>query len=140
MLANGATLGVKTTASASSYTNLPGLKEIPELGVDPEKVDNTCLTDTLKQYEMGIGDSGDIEYVFKWDVSTANTAWRILKPLETAGGKYSFQEKLADNTTTTFDGEISLKRGGGGVNDPLEFTLSIALQSALAVTTPTVSA
>ena len=133
MLANGATLGVKVTAGATTYTNLPGLKEIPELGVEPEKVDNTCLTDALIQYEMGIGDAGDIEYVFKWDVSANTTAWRVLKPLEESGEAYEFQEKLEDGTTTTFSGQVALRRGGGGVNDPLEFTLSIALQSALTV-------
>ena len=46
MLANGATLGYKTTGN--TYTNLPGLKEIPDLGVEPEKVENTCLTDGHK--------------------------------------------------------------------------------------------
>lgn len=133
MLANGATLGVKTTSSASAYTNLPGLKEIPELGVDPEKVDNTTLTDTTIQYEMGIGDPGDMEYVFKWVNSAATDAWRILKPLEGTGTAYEFQETLADGTTSTFSGQVSLKRGGGGVNDPLEFTLAIALQSAIVI-------
>ena len=44
MLANGATLGYKEkSASGSTFTNLPGLKEIPEMGVDPEKVENTDI-------------------------------------------------------------------------------------------------
>lgn len=132
MLANGATLQIELTSG--TYTNLPGLKEIPELGMDPEKVDNTVLTDTLKQYEMGIGDSGDIEYVFKLDNSTNTTAWRVLWPKSGDGKTYGFKETLKDGTVTSFDGQFSVKRGGGGVNDPLEFTLSIALQSALTIT------
>lgn len=136
MLANGATLGVKVTANASDYTNLPGLKELPEMGVDPEKVENTVLTDSLKQYEMGIGDPGDIEYVFKWDNSGAGTSYRILKGLETNGGTFEFCETLKDGTTTVFSGQVAIKRGGGGVNDAMEFTLSIALQSALTITDP----
>lgn len=43
MLANGATLGYKKKGSTEDYTNLTGLKEIPELGDDPEKVENTGL-------------------------------------------------------------------------------------------------
>ena len=65
MLANGATLSVKASGDAD-YKNLPGLKEIPEMGMDPEKVENTTLTDQMKQYEMGIGDPGDMNYVFKY--------------------------------------------------------------------------
>ena len=44
MLANGTKLGYSKTApsgSSTSYTDLPGLKEIPDVGTDPEKVDNT---------------------------------------------------------------------------------------------------
>lgn len=46
MLANGATLGYrKHTAGENSaaYTDLPGLKEIPEVGVELDKEENTCL-------------------------------------------------------------------------------------------------
>ena len=44
MLANGATLGYrKHTAGENSaaYTDLPGLKEIPEVGVELDKEENT---------------------------------------------------------------------------------------------------
>ena len=55
MLANGAKLGYSTTGTGTiSYTDIPGLKEIPEIGVEPEKVENTCLTDGVKKYEQGI--------------------------------------------------------------------------------------
>lgn len=61
MLANGIKLGYKETAEAAEFTDLTGLKEVPELGSDPEKVDNTDLAADVKQYEMGIGDAGDME-------------------------------------------------------------------------------
>ena len=50
MLANGITLGYKELSGGSSYTILAGLKEVPELGDEPEKVENTCLSDSVKQY------------------------------------------------------------------------------------------
>lgn len=66
MLANGAKLGYKKHGAAeSTYTDLPGLKEIPEIGVEAEKVDNTCLTDTHKVYEQGIGDLPEMTYNYK---------------------------------------------------------------------------
>lgn len=45
MLANGATLGYKEKGATGDFTDLPGLKEIPDCGVEAEKVENTCLTD-----------------------------------------------------------------------------------------------
>ena len=47
MLANGSKLGYRKHSGSDegNYTDLPGLKEIPEMGIEPEKVENTCLTD-----------------------------------------------------------------------------------------------
>ena len=76
MLANGITLGVKKTKEAPTYTELEGLKEVPELGADPEKVDNTTLADKTKIYELGIGDPGD-----KISARSTNTFRMIFNPL-----------------------------------------------------------
>ena len=137
MLANGATLGYKKKSeSAGSFTVLKGLKEIPEMGVDPEKVENTTLEDSTKQYEMGIGDPGDITYKFKYENNAATSPYRVLRGLEKTGEVVSFQETLKDGTKTEFDGQVSVKRTGGGVNGVIEFDLNIALQSALTITDP----
>lgn len=138
MLANGATLEYKAKG-ASTYTKLKGLKEIPEMGVDPEKVENTTLEDTIKVYEMGIGDPGDVVYKFKYDNTESESPYRVLRAFETSGETLSFKETLKDGTTTSFDGQISLKRTGGGVNGVIEFDLNIALSSALEITDPVIA-
>ena len=135
MLANGAKLGYKKSGG-STYTDLPGLKEIPEMGIDPEKVENTCLTDKNKQYENGIGDAGDITYKFKYDNSKADCPYRVMRAAQDSGEVLSFQETLVDGTTTEFEGQVSVKRTGGGVNGVIEFNLAISLQSNLTVTDP----
>ena len=45
MLANGTTLGYRehTDSTSAAYTDLPGLKEIPELGVDIDKEENMII-------------------------------------------------------------------------------------------------
>ena len=135
MLANGAKLGYKKYGG-STYTDLPGLKEIPEMGINPEKVENTCLTDKNKQYENGIGDAGDITYKFKYDNSKADCPYRVMRAAQDSGEVLSFQETLVDGTTTEFEGQVSVKRTGGGVNGVIEFNLAISLQSDLTVTDP----
>lgn len=135
MLANGATLEVKKKGE-SSYTKLPGLKELPDMGVDPEKVENTTLDDSVKQYENGIGDVGDMAYKFKYDNSSDTSAYRILRAIEESGETASFKETLKDGTTTEFDAQVAVKRNGAGVNGAMEFTASMSLQSDLNITDP----
>lgn len=135
MLANGATLGMKKSGE-TSYTNLPGLKELPDMGVEPEKVENTVLTDSVKQYENGIGDAGDMTYKFKFDNASETSPYRLLRAVEASGETVSFQEKLKDGTITEFDAQVAVKRTGAGVNAALEFDLSLSLQSELDITDP----
>lgn len=135
MLANGITLGY-ATKGGSTYTNLTGLKEVPEIGNSPEKVENTCLSDSVKQYENGVGDPGDLQYKFKYDNSSAAAPFRILRSAETAKTTLTFCETLPDGTKYVFDAEPSVKLGSGAVNGALEFTVTMALQSSIAVTDP----
>ena len=135
MLANGAKLEYKG-GSVQSFTKLEGLKEIPEMGSDPEKVENTTLDDTTKQYEMGIGDPRDIVYKFKYDNTSENSPYRLMRAAQEAGTVLDFQETLKDGTTTAFSGQVYVKRTGGGVNGVIEFDLSIALSSGLEITDP----
>lgn len=135
MLANGAKLEYKSK-TVVDFTKLNGLKEIPEIGVDPEKVDNTDLDATQKVYEMGIGDPGDITYKFKYDNTSKDSPYRVLRAYEESGEVLSFKETLKDGTTTEFSGQISLKRTGGGVNGVIEFNLNIALASSFKITDP----
>lgn len=137
MLANGAKLSYDKTNEGTTYTDLPGLKKIPDMGIEKEKVENTSLDDKTKIYELGIGDPGDLEYTFKYDNSKATSTYRLMRELEDSGATAMFKETLKDGTTTTFSGQVTVKRAGGGVNDAIEFTVSIALQSELTVTDPT---
>lgn len=136
MLANGITLAMKKSGE-SEYAVLPGLKEVPELGADPEKVDNTTLADAVKIYELGIGDAGDLAYKFKWENKTADSTYRKLRAVADTKETVSFKETFPDGTAFTFDAQCSLKVGGGGVNAAMEYTLNLGLQSDITVENPT---
>ena len=129
MLANGITLSYGT--AKGTYTKLAGLKEVPEFGIEPEKVENTTLEDKVKKYEFGIGDAGELEYKFAYDNTTATSPYRVLRNAADNKTKLYFEQTYPDNTKVTFEGQVSDKLGGGGVNSVIEFTLKIALQSEL---------
>lgn len=137
MLANGAALMYKKKGATGEYTDLPGLKEIPDCGVEPEKVENTCLSDKNKQYENGIGDLGEMKYKFKYDNTSANSPYRVLRAAQDAGDVLSFKETMKDGTITSYDAQVSVKRTGGGVNGVIEIEVTMAVQSDLEITDPT---
>ena len=129
MLANGITLAYGT--AEGTYTKLAGLKEVPEFGIEPEKVENTTLEDKVKKYEFGIGDAGELEYKFAYKNDGATAPYRVLRTAADNKTKLFFEQTYPDNTKVHFEGQVSVKLGGGGVNAVIEFTLKIALQSEL---------
>ena len=87
---------------------------------------------------MGIGDAGDITYKFKYENTSTDSPYRLMRALEESG-EYDGSRTLKDGTTTEFDGQVSVKRTGGGVNGVIEFNLNIALQSKLTITDPEIA-
>lgn len=136
MLANGAKLGYKKKGASGDYTDLTGLKEIPELGEDPEKVENSGLADKVRQYEYGIGDAGDLTYKFKYENTSETSPYRVMRKAAATKEVLSFCETLPDNTKYEYDAQVSVKRSGGGVNGVMEFDLNMALQSEITTTDP----
>ena len=129
MLANGITLAYGT--AKGTYTKLAGLKEVPEFGIEPEKVENTTLEDKVKKYEFGIGDAGELEYKFSYKNDGATAPYRVLRTAADNKTKLFFEQTYPDNTKVHCEGQVSVMLGGGGVNAVIEFTLKIALQSEL---------
>lgn len=136
MLANGATLGYRKKGNGGKYKILTGLKEIPELGDDPEKVENTGLSDSVKQYEFGIGDAGELTYKFKYENNSEDSPYRVMRKAGANKEVLSFCETLPDGTKYEYDAQVAVKRSGGGVNGAMEWNLNMALQSEVKVTDP----
>lgn len=139
MLANGIKLGFKKTDSESTYTYFTDMKEVPELGVDPEKVENSALLDKVKKYEFGIGDPGDMAYKFRYENGSASSDYRVMNELAEKNTPTKFQELFPDGTSFEFEAFVSVKTGGGAVNGAIEFTANMALQSDITVTNPVVA-
>ena len=134
MLANGIKLGYKTTGS--TYTNLTGLQSVPEMGSDPEKVEVTCLADSVKKYEFGIGDYGDLEYTFLFKNDSAESPYRVLRGFADNKTVVDFEEELPDGTKYDFKAQCNIKVSGGEVNGAMTFTLQLALQSEISISDP----
>ena len=136
LLSKDITLGYDSTGAGSSYTDLPLLMEVPEIGGEAEKVDVTVLSDPVKKYIDGIKDYGDLAFKFLYDNSGATSSYRILKGLEGAASPTKFQVSIPDGTKLSFSGFVSVKLDSAAVNAALTFTATIALNSDIEVTNP----
>ena len=115
------------SGSASSYTDLANLQEIPDLGGSADSVEVTTLDDSAHMYINGLKDYGDsLDFTFLYvkaqfdtlDGLSGSVSWKVTLPGTSAGN-------------CTFTGEPSVKLNGVGVNDALTYTLSIKPDSAL---------
>ena len=137
MLANGAKLAIKRNGD-TEYINLKGLKEVPEFGATPEKIDVTALDDKVKMYDLGIADYGDVVFKFNYENSSENSSYRILREALKDNATVSFQYTLSDGSKFTFDSQGSLKLGAGAVNGVMEFTVTLSIQSEIEIVDPAV--
>ena len=118
-----------TSGVVGDYTEIPGLQEIPELGGDPEQIDVTCLSDTVKRSIPGVQDLGDLAFTFLY--SKAN----YLALTGASGLKsdvvYSWKVEFSDGLAATFTAIPNVKLSGGSVNAAVNFTINMSLQSAI---------
>ena len=119
-LSKGIKLSYKA-GSASSYTDLTNLQEIPDLGGEADSVEVTTLDDAAHMYINGLLDYGDsLDFTFLYDKTQFTT-------LSGLSGTVSWKVTLpgTGGATASFDGEPSVKLNGVGVNDAITYTLSV---------------
>ncbi|OMF54679.1 phage tail protein [Paenibacillus rhizosphaerae] len=136
ILSKDTTLSVKT-GSTGTFTEVPLLMEVPELGGDPEKVEVTTLKDAVKKYIPGVRDLGDLAFKFLYDNAGADSNYRVLRALQENNTLATFQVEYPDGTSHQFDAYVSVKMDAGAVNAALTFTCNMSLQSDITVTNPT---
>ena len=107
----------------STYTKLVDIKDFPDLGGAPEMLETTTLSDSMQTYIEGIQSSDALEF-------TANYTKEDYASLnELKGKKESYAVYFGEegvNGKFTFDGYLSARVNGGGVNEVVGMTISIA--------------
>lgn len=125
-----------TNGTASDFTELEYLMEVPEFGGTPEKIDVTVLSDKTKRYVPGINDLGDLVFKFLYDNSSATSNYRVLKGLSDAGTSATFKLEYPDGTAHQFQAVPAVKMDAGAINGALTFSATMMLQSDITVVNP----
>lgn len=119
-------------SSESSYSKLIDIKEFPDLGGDPEMLETTTLSDKMQTFIAGIQSMDAMQF-------TANYTLSEYKELQKLNGKTEsyavwFGGTESGGTLTPsgsdgkfkFDGQLTCYPNGGGVNEVINLTISIA--------------
>lgn len=111
-------------ASASALTKLIDIKEFPDIGGDPEMLETTTLSDSMQTFIMGIQSADAMEFVANYTPDK----FQALKALEGQTKSYGiyFGSESGSMGKFTFDGQLNVRVNGGGVNEVVEMTVSIA--------------
>ena len=119
-------------ASGSDYTKLIDIKDFPDLGGAPEMLETTTLSDGAQTYIPGIQSSDALEFTANYTKADFDR----LKALE--GTEHDFSVWFGGTLTSgkveptgadgkfNFKGQLSVFPVGGGVNEVVGMTISIA--------------
>ena len=116
----------------STYGKLIDIKDFPDLGGAPEMLETTTLSDGAQTYIRGIQSQDALEFTANYTKSDYDT----LKALEGTELDLAvwFGGTVANGVATPtgsdgkyeFKGELSVFITGGGVNEVVDMTISIA--------------
>ena len=125
------------TSGGSSYTKLVDIKEFPDLGGDPELLETTTLSDKMQTFIMGIQTADGLAFPANYD----KAKYAELKGLEGQqldlavwfGGTETDGVVTPDgsNGKFSFKGELFAKVNGGGVNEVVGMTVTVAPSSPI---------
>ena len=119
-------------AEGNTYTKLIDIKDFPDLGGAPEMLETTTLSDSMQTYIPGIQSLDALEFTANYTLTDykkitamagTETAFAVWFGTDGADGKFEFK------------GQISAFLVGGGVNEVVSMTISIAPSTAITLAT-----
>ena len=109
--------------SGSTYSKLIDIKDFPDLGGAPEMLETTTLSNSMQTYIEGIQGADALEFTANYDKAD----YTKLVALKGKNEEYAvyFGEEGTDGKFE-FSGYLSVRVNGGGVNEVVGMTISIA--------------
>lgn len=123
-------------ALPSSWTDLLGCTEIPEIGGAPDTVESTTLDNLVyRSYVKGLQDLGTLDFPFNLESPSATSNINIIAGLG-ADTQYGWKITYASGITVTFKSKPSYSLNAVGVNEIESFTLHLIPEDEPTITVP----
>ena len=124
--------------SGDAYEKLIDIKEFPDLGGTPEMLETTTLSDKQQTYIPGIQSLDSLEFTANYNLDDFKT----LKALEGSDNSFAVWFGGTESTDGTliptgsdgkfeFNGSLSVYANGGGTNEVVDMTITIAPSSVI---------
>lgn len=129
------------TKQTNTWKKVIDIKEFPDLGGTPEMIEITTLSDKVQRNIPGVQSLDALEFTANYTL----TDYKALKALEGTEKEFAvwFGGTESGDTVTPngsdgkfkFKGQLSVYTNGGGTNEVVEMTISIAASSAIVIDT-----
>lgn len=128
-------------SGGSTYSKLIDIKDFPDLGGEPEMLDTTTLSDGARTYIPGIQSQEAMTFTANY----TSADYATVKALEGTEQDFAvwFGGTVSNGVATPtgsdgkfeFKGKLVVFVSGGGVNEPVNMTISIAPSTEIHVPT-----
>lgn len=122
-----------------TYEKLVDIKEFPDLGGSPEMLETTTLSDNMQTYIPGIQSLDALEFTANYTKADF-TALKALDGVENdyavwfgGTGEGSSLTPTGSDGKFEFKGQLSVFPVGGGVNEVVDMTITIAPSTPITV-------
>lgn len=125
--------------TGTTYEKLVDIKDFPDLGGSPEMLETTTLSNSMQTYIPGIQTLEALEFTANYDKDDFATL-TALKDTETKYAVWFGGTETGGEVTPTgadgkfeFSGKLNVFVVGGGVNEVVDMTITIAPSTAITV-------
>ena len=118
------------SGTGSTYTKLIDIKDFPDLGGAPEMLETTTLSDNMQTYIPGIQSLDALEFTANYTLADFQKI-KAMEGTETDFAVWFGAEGV--NGKFQFKGQISAFPTGGGVNEVVGMTISIAPSTPITI-------
>ena len=123
-------------AFPSSWTDLKGLTEIPEIGSAPDTVESTTLDNLVyRSYVKGLQDLGTLDFPFNLEDPAAASNINVISGLD-ADTLYGWQITYASGITVQIKSKPSYSFNSVGINEIESFTLHLIPEEEPVISVP----
>lgn len=134
---NGSKLEYKES-SGSSYTQIYGLRQTPDIGGTPNKIDTTDLDNTTFETAInGLQPAQEYDFEFNMEDPAATANIYLVSQMEDSGKVYEFKYTLSNEITVEFQSDVRTTILGGASGDLIGFTMHLSPIAEPVVTIPT---
>lgn len=127
-----------STSESGVYSRIYGLKTVPDIGGEPNKIDTTDLDNTEYETNMyGLKPAQAYTLEFNMQDPSAEANIKLASDLEDSGLDYYWKLTYSNGVVVSFQSKVKTTIQGGSSNDLIGFQMHLAPKNEPTKTIPT---